>query len=209
MSKLHIEKITCPNCKKVSDFRVWESINTTLNPDMKEKVRTGEAFSFVCPHCGKKTNVNYPTLYHQMEDQIMIYFVHGDQSKAIEALQKHSGFRFEADYRKRVVGTMNAFREKLMIFDAGLDDRVIELMKLFVVSQIHEQDPNVRIQECYFTYDPEGNNTFTVRVQDGRWGGIDFDQATYKAIAEAFKQKLEKTTDDVVIDTKWALGLSK
>ncbi|MCQ2513223.1 MAG: CpXC domain-containing protein [Lachnospiraceae bacterium] len=117
----------------------WHSV---LDPDMKEKVRSGEAFRWTCPHCGNTANVNYTTLYHQMEGHVMIYLVFGDQEKAIEMMQgfyrDNEGNIVDADedYRNRVVGTMNEFREKLMILDAGLDDRIIELMKLFILANL-------------------------------------------------------------------------
>lgn len=38
MSKHHMEKITCPSCHHEGDFEVWDSINTVLDPEMKEKV---------------------------------------------------------------------------------------------------------------------------------------------------------------------------
>ncbi len=38
MSRHHIEKVTCPSCHHEGDFEVWDSINTALDPEMKEKV---------------------------------------------------------------------------------------------------------------------------------------------------------------------------
>ena len=38
MSKHHMEKLTCPSCHHDGDFEVWDSINTVLDPEMKEKV---------------------------------------------------------------------------------------------------------------------------------------------------------------------------
>ena len=39
MSRHHIEKVTCPSCHHEGDFELWDSINTALDPEMKEKVR--------------------------------------------------------------------------------------------------------------------------------------------------------------------------
>ena len=38
MSRYHIEKVTCPSCHHEGDFELWDSINTALDPEMKEKV---------------------------------------------------------------------------------------------------------------------------------------------------------------------------
>ena len=37
MSRHHIEKVTCPSCHHEGDFELWDSINTALDPEMKEK----------------------------------------------------------------------------------------------------------------------------------------------------------------------------
>lgn len=56
MSRHSIEKIICPKCGCESDFMIWGNINTVLDPDMKMKVRTKEAFSFTCTKCGNTSN---------------------------------------------------------------------------------------------------------------------------------------------------------
>ena len=75
MSRHHIEKVTCPSCHHEGDFELWASINTALDPEMKEKVLNKSIFLYTCPSCGETFRLNYPTLYHQMEDLIMIYLV--------------------------------------------------------------------------------------------------------------------------------------
>ena len=73
MSKHHMEKLTCPSCHHDGDFEVWDSINTVLDPEMKEKVLNQSIFLYTCPNCGETFRLNYPILYHQMEDLVMIY----------------------------------------------------------------------------------------------------------------------------------------
>ncbi|MBO4522897.1 MAG: CpXC domain-containing protein, partial [Methanomicrobium sp.] len=68
----HSEKITCPDCGAESDFVIWQSINTMIDPETKAKVLSGEIFRFKCPKCGSETNIMYDCLYHQMEDKLMI-----------------------------------------------------------------------------------------------------------------------------------------
>ena len=75
MSRHHMEKVTCPSCHHEGDFEVWDSINTVLDPEMKEKVLNQSIFLQTCPNCGETFRLNYPILYHQMEDLVMIYLV--------------------------------------------------------------------------------------------------------------------------------------
>ena len=66
MSRHHMEKVTCPSCHHEGDFELWDSINTTLDPEMKEKVLNQSIFLYTCPSCGKTFRLNYSTLYHQI-----------------------------------------------------------------------------------------------------------------------------------------------
>ena len=79
MSMENVVKVKCPKCGAEGDFVIWRSLNTQLNPDMRAKVLSDEIFQFKCPKCGEESSVVYPMLYHQMEDQIMIYLVTSDE----------------------------------------------------------------------------------------------------------------------------------
>ena len=61
MSRHHIEKVTCPSCHHEGDFELWDSINTALDPEMKEKVLNKSIFLYTCPSCGETFRLNYPT----------------------------------------------------------------------------------------------------------------------------------------------------
>lgn len=68
-----IPNFKCPKCGKEFEITVYESINTSLNPELREKVLDGSIFNFKCPHCGEVHNLPYPFLYHDMKNQTMIY----------------------------------------------------------------------------------------------------------------------------------------
>ncbi len=54
MSKNITEILKCPKCNQEHPFTVWQSINTTLDPEMKAAVLDRSALLFECPSCGKK-----------------------------------------------------------------------------------------------------------------------------------------------------------
>ena len=45
-------------------------------------------------------------------------------------------------YLARIVTSPNQLVEKIQIFDAGKDDRIMELVKLLVADSLHENNPN-------------------------------------------------------------------
>ncbi len=79
MSRRREAVITCPKCHKEHPFVTWDSINVSLDLEMKDAVLDRSAFLFECPDCGEKTNVNYRTLYHDMEKQVMIQYAITDE----------------------------------------------------------------------------------------------------------------------------------
>lgn len=214
MSSHYFEKISCPKCGAEVDIALWRSINTMLDPEMKEKVRTGEIFIFNCPKCGGNTNLVYPLLYHQMEDEIMIYLVSPEEvNKTVEMFQgpispindgltKHMD-DMEKTYKYRVVSSINQFKEKLMILDDKLDDRIVEIMKVVLRMYISKNE-NVTIQECF--YDSNGGEPcFAVSTEEG-WGTIQYDEEMYNNIAELYKKQFQEEKV-YLVDYDWAVSI--
>lgn len=165
MSRHHIEKVTCPSCHHEGDFELWDSINTALDPEMKEKVLNQSIFLYTCPSCGETFRLNYSTLYHQMEDLVMIYLVpESEVKKTYEIFYEKNAL---ADYRTekylyRIVTSANQLVEKIQIFDAGKDDRVMELVKLLATDSILKNDPDIEFDELRFAVDDDGTNILVI-----------------------------------------------
>lgn len=48
MSLNQTETVECPKCGKKSPFTVWNSVNVTLDPSVKQDVLSGKIFLFHC-----------------------------------------------------------------------------------------------------------------------------------------------------------------
>ena len=211
MSKTHIENVKCPKCQAVSEMTIWEFIDTSNDPQMKAQVRNGDAFRFHCKSCGNAPLIFYPTIYHQVNEKYLISYVPGDPSSAETYMKdinkdNESGYDFDNGYTKRVVSDMNQLREKLVILDEGLDDRIIELMKLFIIADIQNSQNELRITEIYFNKDKEGERSFSIRFDNDKWGGTAFSQENYDQVAKTFRKSL-LVDDEVIIDTEWAVEM--
>lgn len=215
MSRHSVEVITCPKCGKESDFMVWSSINTVLDPEMYEKVRNGEAFAFRCPDCGHVAGVDYGCLYHQMNDEMMIYYVpnpdaveeaynmfRGDNKVAqlLEDVQKN--------YLYRIVQSKNEFREKLYIFDAGLDDRAIEIIKLFYAQKMQKDNPEIGFDEIRFE-SGENDEIGLVFIAGGKpVASCEIGREFYDIIMKEYIAKMpDIREDEIIINWDWALSV--
>ncbi len=131
MSEPTSETITCPGCGHQQAFAVWESLNVTLDPKLKEQLIDGRLTTFTCEECSEQAEVVSSLLYHDMAKQVMIWLIPGDEEPekldpgALAAL----GDMARQGYTLRLVRSKNHLIEKIMIFDDRLDDRMIELLK--------------------------------------------------------------------------------
>ena len=216
MSQKQTTKVTCPKCGKEHDFAIWSSINVTLEPNMKEEVLSRKAFTFECPDCKEKTLYTYDFLYHDMEQKIMIYHVTTNEAmvQAMEGFAQMTNVGVDdgilngpevEGYRKRIVRSLNDLREKIFIFDAGLDDRVVEIFKVFCIIQLKQNDPEFQADEAYF-YSREGEIGFQFLLGGKAFGEVAIDPADYEDIAKTAAGILAKDDQapNFMIDTEWA-----
>ena len=68
MSLQHEETLKCTKCGAENQFTIHESVNVTLDPELKPQVLNGSLFKMTCASCGTQIIVNYDILYHDMSD---------------------------------------------------------------------------------------------------------------------------------------------
>lgn len=201
MSRPVQEKVVCPDCKTESAFTAWTSLNVTLDPAQKESLLSGALFRFTCPSCGAQSQIVYPMLYHDMERQFMIWMVPPDESGRTAPPQDpgRAAMHGIEHYTFRLVASLNELYEKILTFDAQLDDYTIEMVKLAMAAQMPEPDRSTGA-EVYFAElepDPAGGGgevlTFAVVTPSGTKGARVPREPVYssmqKAVAELTSRK--------------------
>ena len=205
MSLPEKKKVNCPKCGKEIEFTMWNSINTQMDFAVKDII-SGDLFRIECPECGFEVLVKYPILFNDMNHGVMIQYLPPEagepDERARELIQKGG-----IDYR--LVKTQEALREKTMIFNEGLDDRIIELEKILLIKQIEDQIGDRKLQEMYFNVADSGYRMEL--VLDGEQAFINVNGEAYDALAEDedIKAYLEAHRKDIVIDVDWALDALK
>ena len=144
------EKLTCPYCNKTSTVDVYQTVNVTIDPELREKVFNKELFTFTCPLCGKQAILDMPLLYNDMDKQFLIQMCPSEEyakgfcinNHGIDAMPKWAkdGYRFRA-----VVG-LNDLKEKILVFEAGLNDIAVDLFKHLMLSS-----DNAEFDKVFFT----------------------------------------------------------
>ena len=156
MSNLTIE---CSKCGARHTLEVPQSVNAAADPELKERVRSGALFTWSCPQCGTLNLLNFPFLYHDPAEHLMI--VLSETPLGAEGVPE--------GYTGRQVRTPGDLIEKVKIFDAGLNDLLVEMCKFVTCQELKKEVPMrfVRLDgadgEMTFTY-PEGGEMQLVAV---------------------------------------------
>lgn len=217
MSKSYETMIECPKCSQSSAFRIWESINTSLDPEMKEKVKDRSAFLFTCPHCGEITGIDYGFLYHQMEDTIMIAYANSDENEE----EMYCMFTKEYDnplgigniflqggYLLRIVRSLSALREKIFIFDDSLDDRIIEIYKLFLYVELLDNTADSEDIDIFYLGGDEPH--FEAVTSKKFIGTAEFSKDFYDSLIKEYADLMpELRHDEPIVDRSYAMKLLK
>ena len=133
MTKISNQSFTCPKCQHEGEFRMYESVNVTLDKSLRDRVFSDDLFKWTCPECGETFTIIYPFLYHAMDHGFMIHFSPNDceriKEQYNELLTKYPGLRRS---KYRTTNALVRLKEKVLIFEAGLDDVAVELAKVFI-----------------------------------------------------------------------------
>lgn len=200
MSIPHKQTVKCPKCGEEIEFTLWQSINTEMNFAIPDII-SGKLFEVECKKCGYKTHVNYPMLFNDMIHNVMIYSVAPDSTeeteKALDSLKKmYPG-------RTRIVTDQSTLREKTAIFNAGLDDRVTEILKLIIMAQLQEQISGKELVGVFFV--PGDEPKFEIAFKDGS-GYVPVTKEMYENLASQFNDKLSAGDDEYYIDQDWVMA---
>lgn len=213
MSKFSIHKINCPHCKKEIEVNVADSLNSSLNNDSLNKLRTAEVFRVLCPKCNKKFFYNHPFLYHDMEKRFMVQYAPDTRTlkEFIDFADKtHEQFGdvFDKEYKYRVVyGNIQQFIEKVEVLSYGLNDIIIETYKEIFFNEMGLQD----VKEMFVEF----NKDFTQKrlaiyyVDNNKKPDFyNIDDEIYQSMFSLFdKINIQNRHNDYIVDNRFVLKM--
>ena len=143
----------CRKCGAAHEMDAVSSVDVSADPSMKEKVLSGELFTWTCPSCGEVNLVKYPFMYHDPEHRLLL--VLSDASISAEAVPD--------GYCARRVRSVGELIEKIKIADCGLDDIVVEMCKYITSEEMQRPDIELKFlktegadNDMIFTYPDKG-----------------------------------------------------
>ena len=202
--------VVCPMCGELSKAVVYTSVNATVSKSQRKKILDGSLFAWKCPSCGYSARLTYPILYNDMTNRFMIYLIPKIDRFQICDKRLEEKYRNLCNINKRVVADFNAFKEKIFIFESGLDDMAVELTKAVIGQTVAQKLEGAEVQAGFLSmYDRESNTMgftyftgekMTPYVQTARLEIY----GKSKEIVEQFAVKDKKLDGFIKIDAEWA-----
>jgi predicted nucleic-acid-binding Zn-ribbon protein len=118
MTKERMEEIDCPKCGAKQTETLWETINVTLNPELKEKLFQGEINRFRCKNCGNEAYISLPLLYHDMRKKYCVQYYPFDWLEDDQMLDDFSR-EGEPNFSLPVARTLEYMEKIHIVFEMG------------------------------------------------------------------------------------------
>lgn len=154
MSTQISKDVSCPHCGAAVKTQMWPGISAEESPEMREEILNETLFDWKCPECGYEARLVYPCLYHDKDRKFMIYVVPNGNDCALQSVDISEAFPQFRELTKRVVTTPTELKEKVLIFEAGMDDLAVELVKL-ALTDVAEKKHGKSVSSGYFCYADE------------------------------------------------------
>ncbi len=209
-NKKVIKAVVCPMCGELSKAEIYTSVNSTVHPQLREKVLAGELFGWKCPSCGYNARLTYPILYNDMKNRFMVYMIPKIDRFQLcdkELEEKYSNVR---NITKRLVPDFNSFKEKIFILESGLDDMAVELTKVAIGQTVSKKLGGAEVVDGHLSmYDRESNTMgFTYFTGEERKPYVQTARLEIygksKDIVDRIAIKDRKLKGFIKIDREWA-----
>ena len=141
--------------------------------------------------------IPYETVYYDITKGLEIYHLPMIAPQSIR--DKYNDLRSPAIHYLRVVTDMEAFVEKVQIFEAGYDDRVIELMK-YILAPKEEEDIQFNCDQMVFTKVGENNYHFMFIRGTEAVASLQFSKELYNSLQLEYGRKFTETHS---VDESW------
>jgi predicted RNA-binding Zn-ribbon protein involved in translation (DUF1610 family) len=220
MSFMHNDEIPCPKCGKTFEIERWDSINSEISPELIDKVVDGSFFRFKCPHCGEETIHLYPLLINVMTPEGGLIKLTGDpKEEAKEIAGMYSGLdpqmaalmKKAAPKRYRFVNYLPDLVEKVELFRAGIDDRTIEIVKLFLFKALKAK--GVDADQILWFKDGEDGKAYWAAGNKEKQFFMPFQQEAFKGMEDLIRSKDPRWEEDnrstYIVNGDWALDWVK
>ena len=201
MSIQHTYPIACPQCAAELDVELYDSINVTEAPLLRDALMANELNAVQCPHCGLSFRVDKRLLYNDTDRGVMIFCFPGSREdyrrnqeeflRSMQALNTVLPDEFEPP-AVHLVFSRGELVERIFMLEADLDERIIEYIKYLMYSRnldrlnpaekvlLFNAQDSTETKLCFVVQDAESHKLESV---------LEFDRSAYEGLLEMFESE--------------------
>lgn len=216
MTTFHKDYRNCPYCMSEEVVTLWDRLDAREDPDLKQRLLRKELQVLDCQNCGRRFVLGEPLLYLDATVGLLAYVspsLHDvAEEKGAIALRLEDLHLEEVsleDYPlRRLCSDYSQLLEKIHLADAGLDDRLVEVMKLAARSRLHSDEGRL-VRDLYFLAADEQELLFFTAYEEGETEEISLDRNIYYRAEEMLRPRLqtEESSSWLMIDEAYARRL--
>lgn len=221
MSTYRLRPIRC-HAGHSFEGELFDSLHVSRRPDVREQILDGAFHRFTCPTCGQPVVVEHRLAYtdfprrqwftvfpridlrHRVE---MVAFARGSFQATMVERAPEMVRGWAKDMTERAIFGLASLREKLVVFEAGLDDRVVECLKLQLFHAaglvLHPDTflhvTAVETDTLVLSYGPPGQPPTSLPVPRELYTMLSFDRAR-------LARDLPWLFDDIIVDYRSTLA---
>lgn len=201
-------KFPCPGCGATVEHDAWTLVNARRGPELADRLLAGTLFEFSCPECGYSASLTSPCLYLDPEHDACVYLV-VDKGMARRAAEMFEGLDGEDSAigrsKKRIVFDRRDLRGVAVALANGIDDRVVEILKMAVAGSARQQGSVAPDGECEadLVGTEDGNLLFEVEA-DGTGLTAALPRGAYDLYADALARSSMAGDRPLVVGRAWA-----
>lgn len=155
MAKRKVEvDLLCPSCHAVQHLSLPTSVDLGQEPKQRYAILTDSIFTHTCTRCGARFQVEHELLVVHKDAGYALLLAPDAKAETqiVEAPKELWGLKL------RLVKSVSELKEKVLAFEALLDDRTLELCKLYLGLR---QDPADQSYSLLFVEHRDGQLAFS------------------------------------------------
>ncbi len=175
-------------CENSFDAQIPDSADLGQEPEVEQLIERGDFMAVSCPKCGKRLTPEFPVRLSLADGRELFMIPEKDMNGYVRGkLEYQVGNPF------RVVVGFPEMAEKLKILRAGLDDRIIEIMKYYLLTGSAEPADEARTLTLRYKGEEEGRHVFHVLgLKEGEVGIARLGSDIYRKIAADVEKRVEE-----------------
>ncbi len=208
MSRSKQYNITCPSCGLQQEVELYESVNASTDPQLKEALMKNWLNRVECPDCEASFRVDMPLLYSDPQHNMMIHWMpESEQMTRDKILEEFDQTLDQVNEimpddvsvpRVRLVLSRVELVELIYMIESGFNQRVVEYVKYSIYTRNMEKvDPHQFRLLLNVEDSTDEELCFVIQdVQSHELGGVlRYGRAAYHSMYELYKESPDEFSE--------------